>query len=255
MYSRRGSLPSTMFSIYSGNTTVLLPVVVGSVSQHSMHACSYSIRLAAYRLINSSAILEYSQQARNYQAMKKGFPKDQLCSCQSLENIAASFSCVNKTKSDKLALRKYVLEILLGCEVLKQNVHSSYETLIKRSRNVELVLAATVHWIEKTKPPQSLISAVLLILSDWDSEYVLDLALLYPTEASSTCSVALIHRISEWQSCVKYTFILNKLLVCPLFEAKLSYNCSTISALTVRLSSQSNPLVLPSGKRIACAGR
>jgi len=252
LFFRRGIYPSFMFSIYSGNDTVLLPVVVGSVSQHSMHACSYTIRQAAYCITTTSKVVEYSQQGKNYQAMKKGFLKDPLCSCQSIQNVAESLSCVDNDKPDRnfMTLRQYMVETLLGCKIKNKHLHSRFANFALKFKEIELLLLSTLYWIAKTKPPESLIAAVLFIIADWDCAFANDISHLFPTAESSACSVALIHRISEWQSCIKFTFMLNKVLNSPLHEPKLSYNCTNIAAGAVKLSSQICPQLFPHGKII-----
>ena len=240
-----------MFSVHSGNSTVLLPVVVGSVSQHSMHSCSYSIRRAAYSVTTLNKVLEYGQQGRNYQVINKGITdeSDHRCFCPPPQKIFELLAGESEIKTDKemQILRQYMLETLLGCLNSNERLHSQFAIVATKTKEIELLFLATLYWVSKTKPPECLVAAVLLVMANWDSSFTADISRLFPAAESSSCSVALIHRISEWQSCVKFTFMLNKVLALPLNEPRLHYNCTTIAAAAVQLSSRINPRVFPQG--------
>ena len=229
--------------------------MVGSTSQQCVHTCSYAIRCSIYQLITTDFILEYSQQSKQYCPARQT-PKHRRCACQTLQRVitCASRFSENRNDVDEAVLHQYLLESLLGCRILNPKLHERLDNFVGKNREYELLLAATMHWVAKTKPPFPIFSAVLLALSDPNMEHSSAVLSQISDANAKDCNTKVIHRLSEWQSCIKYAVLLNRCLSCPLADPRITYSCDFIAALSHHMMTQGDMRRVGEGMKfwIAC---
>ena len=207
--------------------------MVGCSAERSPHGCSYFIRRAIYRVATSQNTFEYCRHGKRYLA--KSWPeKIRFCECLKIKSVADALLRVCKRRNDVDVgmLRQYVLETLLGCRITNAPIHEVFEECCSTYKEIELLLAATIFWKTKTKPPDSLLSAILMGISNCQLRVGQDLLAKFSNSDKNDINEITINRISEWQSCVKYAMLLNKTLSTPLHPPPLSFNCKFLSAFS-----------------------
>lgn len=244
-YLRFGKYPSSSYSVCKGNRTVLLPVVVGnSIYQRSPHHWSYSIRNATYRLLSTNAISEYCQQGRAYQQLKT-FYETETCSCLNMTRDFMSLSRMAEQgeESDPSVPRMYFMETLLGCLIVNSSMHKQFASSFPKGSDNEVIAAATLFWIVHAEPPSFIVSAVLLVLSDPNSDFSHQILSLFTKQNRSiSVTTTYISHLSEWQSCVRHAMVLNKTLLSPLCDPPVNFDCTLIVDLCQALSDGSEQL-------------
>ncbi|CAK8683992.1 unnamed protein product [Clavelina lepadiformis] len=233
--TRLGKFPSLVRSIANGNIDVLLPVVVGDFFQESPHQCSSDVRTATFTLVRKGAITEYDRTGGKYCKVGKCRSNHTTCSCQSTDDLLEWKKPGALRAKSSPKRRQYLLECLVGCVKDTEDRHNEFADCSKRFPQNELLAAVTLYWVLKTQPPPSLVSSLLLafVAKQAKSDDVFGEFPVYDDQLE--LDDRLIHRMSEFQSCLKYCLMLNKVLGKPLREMSLCFDSSLVAAYYGRI--------------------